>query len=657
MYRIVSIVLLLSVQLSAMAGRLDSLKNELKKKPDNPEILNALARTFLESGQADSTWLYSQRALKAATEKGDELQQGHAYYNMSDFYYFQDSFPMVFKYGKLSLKHYKAAGNKEEIAKVYNDFGLVNMQLGRLDSGLVYFKKTLPIVKELGHAEGTFATINGIAQIYLKKADYVSAILEYRKLLEMADSVEFPPNFVSSAHTNLGVALKKNGNLEQAIKHYKMALKIDTAAGLKMDASVDLSNIGGVLFSLRKYDEALEYFNRSLKLLENTNFHSHREVVLNNIASVYKNTGQYEKALSYYQEALDIARTLGTQIKVGIKYLNIGSVNYLTKNYDQALNYYEKARPIFETSGSNYELANTYLHMAQAWQGKNSFRKAEKQGLKAFLLADSIQAVELLKQSSLLLSEVNYSTGNLDEAMKYRILFDNFKDTLFDKETNRLVSEMDARFNLSEQAHKIDLLKKDQLLKEKSLQQQRQTIIMLAIGAILLTVLLLIIWIQYREKKRSYASLVKKNKELIAAEKEARKKELNRIESKKDDAITGEESILANLYKLLDEQKIYLESKITQKEVAEILETNTAYLSKIVNKHFNMSFNNVINKYRVRETQELLASHQATIVTIEAISKQSGFHSKSAFQAAFKKFTGVTPSVYLKQIREEKKKP
>lgn len=657
MYRIVSLVLLLSVQLSAMAGRLDSLKNELKKKPDNPEILNALARTFLESGQADSTWLYSQRALKAATKKGDELQQGHAYYNMSDFYYFQDSFPMVFKYGKLSLKHYKTAGNKEEIAKVYNDFGLVNMQLGRLDSGLVYFKKTLPIVKELGHAEGTFATINGIAQIYLKKADYVSAIWEYRKLLEMADSVEFPPNFVSSAHTNLGVALKKNGNLEQAIRHYKMALKIDTAAGLKMDASVDLSNIGGVLFSLRKYDEALQYFNRSLKLLENTNFHSHREVVLNNIASVYKNTGQYEKALSYYQEALDIARTLGTQIKVGIKYLNIGSVNYLTKNYDQALNYYEKARPIFETSGSNYELANTYLHMAQAWQDKNSFRKAEKQGLKAFLLADSIQAVELLKQSSLLLSEVNYSTGNLDEAMKYRILFDNFKDTLFDKETNRLVSEMDARFNLSEQAHKIDLLKKDQLLKEKSLQQQRQTIIMLAIGAILLTVLLLIIWIQYREKKRSYASLVKKNKELIAAEKEARKKELNRIESKKDDAITGEESILANLYKLLDEQKIYLESKITQKEVAEILETNTAYLSKIVNKHFNMSFNNVINKYRVRETQELLASHQATIVTIEAISKQSGFHSKSAFQAAFKKFTGVTPSVYLKQIREEKKKP
>ena len=39
--------------------------------------------------------------------------------------------------------------------------------------------------------------------------------------------------------------------------------------------------------------------------------------------------------------------------------------------------------------------------------------------------------------------------------------------------------------------------------------------------------------------------------------------------------------------------------------------------------------------------------------TIQSISEDAGFNSPSAFINAFKKFTGVTPSFYIKEIKNK----
>ncbi len=633
------------------AASLDSLRQAFQKNRKDPELANKLARKFLESGQADSTLHYAHIALELAQSRDNHLQAGNAWYNISDFYYFQDSFRLVFSYGRKALRQYQKAKEQDEIAKVYNDFGLINMQLGELDSALFYFRKTLPLVKETGHAEGIFAVMSGLAQVHLKKGNYTDAILQYRRILEMADSVELPPNFISSAHTNLGVAMKKNGNLKMALDHYFTALKIDTTAGLEMDAAIDLSNIGGVLFALERYDEALEYFDRAYQKMEAHDMTSQMEVTLGNIASVYKSRGELEKALAYHQQALELAKMLDKKISIGIKYLNIGNIYTLMEEPDNALSYFDKALTLFRSSGSKYEIANTYLHISKANNQKKQYRQAREHGELAYQKADSINAVVLLRDAAELLSEVYYSLGNLDKALDYRLRYDAYKDSLYTQETNKLLAEMDARFNLSEQAHKINLLRKEQLLKNRTLRQQRQTIILLVSSGIILLIMIMLIWIQYRQKQRSYKNLVRKNRELIKAERAARKQELEKLETKSEQVITGEENILAGLYKLLDEQKIYLKPQISQKEVAEILETNTSYLSRVINKNFNLNFNNLINKYRVEEVQRLLSTENARVLTIEAIAKESGFHSKSAFQSAFKKFTGMTPSAYLREVR------
>jgi AraC-like DNA-binding protein len=51
----------------------------------------------------------------------------------------------------------------------------------------------------------------------------------------------------------------------------------------------------------------------------------------------------------------------------------------------------------------------------------------------------------------------------------------------------------------------------------------------------------------------------------------------------------------------------------------------------------------------VEYAKKALKKDENRLLTIESIGEASGFKSKSSFNAAFKKFTGQTPSDYLKK--------
>ena len=67
-----------------------------------------------------------------------------------------------------------------------------------------------------------------------------------------------------------------------------------------------------------------------------------------------------------------------------------------------------------------------------------------------------------------------------------------------------------------------------------------------------------------------------------------------------------------------------------------------------MNTYAGSNFSDYINSYRVEEAKKLLADTTFDNYTIVAVGLECGFNSKSTFYNAFKKFTGVTPTVYKK---------
>jgi AraC-like DNA-binding protein len=91
----------------------------------------------------------------------------------------------------------------------------------------------------------------------------------------------------------------------------------------------------------------------------------------------------------------------------------------------------------------------------------------------------------------------------------------------------------------------------------------------------------------------------------------------------------------------------YLTNQISLKDVAKIVNTNSKYLSKIVNTYKHKNFTTYINDLRI----DYLVSHVQTDTkyqkyTIRAIAEEIGFSNPEGFSRAFQKKTGLKPSYF-----------
>jgi AraC-like DNA-binding protein len=104
--------------------------------------------------------------------------------------------------------------------------------------------------------------------------------------------------------------------------------------------------------------------------------------------------------------------------------------------------------------------------------------------------------------------------------------------------------------------------------------------------------------------------------------------------------------LISKLHLLMQDEKIFFNSKLSIEDVAVKLDTNSKYISQIINETFNKNFYNFINSYRIEEAKILLLSEENAKYSILGIAQTVGFVSKSAFNSAFKRFTGLTPSAF-----------
>ena len=127
---------------------------------------------------------------------------------------------------------------------------------------------------------------------------------------------------------------------------------------------------------------------------------------------------------------------------------------------------------------------------------------------------------------------------------------------------------------------------------------------------------------------------------------------LSQTEKYKKSTLTDEQANqhLEALRDLMKNNKLYLRSDLTLQKLAENLSITPHFLSQIINEKTNQNFFDFINSYRVEEAKQLLASPRGQQLTILAIGEEAGFNSKSSFNSAFKKHSGMTPTQFRQTV-------
>ena len=113
-----------------------------------------------------------------------------------------------------------------------------------------------------------------------------------------------------------------------------------------------------------------------------------------------------------------------------------------------------------------------------------------------------------------------------------------------------------------------------------------------------------------------------------------------------------EDSLLLQDWKLkieilLTKDKLYEDPELSLTQMAKLLKTNASVISKVINRGFQMNFNDLINFYRVEAVKEKLNAGEQKLQTLLGIAFDCGFNSKATFNRAFKKFANVSPKEWI----------
>jgi AraC-like DNA-binding protein len=121
---------------------------------------------------------------------------------------------------------------------------------------------------------------------------------------------------------------------------------------------------------------------------------------------------------------------------------------------------------------------------------------------------------------------------------------------------------------------------------------------------------------------------------------------LTEAERYKNSLISPEQQqqLLSKLDVLMTKDKPFLKPDFSLPELAEKLGTSVHVLSQAINAGLGKSFFEMMASYRVEEAKTLLVKQKN--IKVEEIAEQVGYNSKSSFNTAFKKLTGLTPSEF-----------
>ncbi len=178
------------------------------------------------------------------------------------------------------------------------------------------------------------------------------------KITLWQDVIEHNPK-LSVAHNNLGCALEKKGEVDQAISHYHESLKIDPYYAQAHN------NLGNALKTQERTAEATWHYKRALELDPGL------VEAYNNLGGIFSEMGNTEEALEHYSQAAQI------NPQSAVVFNNLGNILQKQHNIDEAVKYFQQALkmdPYF--APAHYNLANFLMKKGDTQAAMKHYREA-----------------------------------------------------------------------------------------------------------------------------------------------------------------------------------------------------------------------------------------------------------------------------------------
>lgn len=460
-------------------------------------------------------------------------------------------------------------------------------------------------------------------------------------LTENLDNYAYPARGYLLKARNLGRIQHYQEALDQLLKanHYaKRNGNTDQEYQVRYFIGVLKVNLGELESSLDNYKATTKYYRSKYQV--NIKYKRDYLKSLFALSNGYMRLNRNDSAYNYMNQGMKLALKLEDSIYYGYFLLSSGIILYQKRDYKSSEDSLIKFKRIFQ-----YKIKDANVNIANLYLGKTYYETNETEKAIRYLeKVDSIPPIRLRSCYELLL-KIYKERRDLKNQVKYidKILI---TDSLITRDFKYLYKNIAEKYSTP-----ILILEKEKII--NSLETNRKNnlikITILCIALVLISIIL-----YYNNHKRN---VYKKRFEKLYSEqnilKGSEKKEI--VRNTEDIGIPKE--IVDDIISKLDsfeERKLYLSLGLTISELAKTFDTNSRYLSKVVNTLKQKSFSNYLNDLRIDYViEELKNNEKFRKYTIKAISNEIGFNSSEVFSKQFYKRTGLYPSFYIKNLKKK----
>lgn len=106
------------------------------------------------------------------------------------------------------------------------------------------------------------------------------------------------------------------------------------------------------------------------------------------------------------------------------------------------------------------------------------------------------------------------------------------------------------------------------------------------------------------------------------------------------------ERILKKVLTEFESKQYFMENLASLSDLSRRVGESQHHVSQVINERLNKNFFELLASFRIEKAESIITNDKENKLTIEEISEMVGYNSKTAFNNAFKKLTGKTPSEY-----------
>ena len=353
---------------------------------------------------------------------------------------------------------------------------------------------------------------------------------------------------------------------------------------------------------------------------------------------------KYNEAIKVIDEKILDSYSHQFPYQVSKAYNQLAKVYGITKQCDHSVSYAEKSFQLSLESGlgENY-LAYAELESSKANFGNKDRPKYLRKVPQLLVASEKVNDVVLKKNIHQFLADFYLSEGN---NAKYQ--FHNLK---YLELNESIISSQQKACDLI-----LSLTEND--LKTKDNQRYKTNYILIWIIGFAIVILGVVVWLRIKAKQnynnyKEYISKLKKTQtepKIIIPEAESLE------ETSKTPQFIPQKTEQVILEKLIafENGNDFTKKSLTLQSMAKELDTNTRYLSEIVNKHKQKNFNSYINELRVNYIINKLRNEPAFLnYKISYLAEESGFTSHTSFSTVFKTVTGISPKEFINFTKKE----